>query len=179
MSRSGYTEDSDNYWDLIRWRGAVKSAIRGRRGQSFLREMVTALDAMPEKKLIAHELESPLGGEFCALGVVGHRRGFDMLSETALDPEDTEAVAKAFGIAEALVKEIVYVNDEEYFSRSMDSEKQAKGRWKHVRNWAELNIRRPDTAWLSPEAIQELDDYLYGERDYDEDYYGLTWEDVC
>jgi len=177
MSRSGYSDDCDG-WDLIRWRGAVASAIRGRRGQAFLREMATALDAMPEKKLIAHELESPLGGEFCALGVVGHRRGFDMLSETGLDPEDTCSVAKAFGIAEALVEEIVYENDESY-GIGKDPESVASARWQHMRNWVELNIRRPDTAWLSPEAFQELDDYLYGEHDYYEHYWGSTWEDVC
>jgi hypothetical protein len=37
MSRSGYSDDLEN-WSLIRWRGAVASAIRGRRGQAFLRE---------------------------------------------------------------------------------------------------------------------------------------------
>ena len=31
MSRSGY-EDGLEMWDLIRWRGAVASAIRGKRG---------------------------------------------------------------------------------------------------------------------------------------------------
>lgn len=55
MSRSGYTEDCDG-WDLIRWRGAVASAIRGKRGQAFLREALAALDAMPEKQLISHDL---------------------------------------------------------------------------------------------------------------------------
>ena len=38
MSRSGYSDDLDN-WDLIRWRGQVSSAIRGKRGQGFLREL--------------------------------------------------------------------------------------------------------------------------------------------
>lgn len=174
MSRSGYTDDGDG-WDLIRWRGAVTSAIRGRRGQAFLREMAAALDALPEKKLIAHELEAPLGGEFCALGAVGHRRGLDMLSESGLDPQDTLAVAEAFGIAEALVKEIVYVNDESYYTRSTDWEKQVRGRWRYVREWVELNIRRPDFPWLPSADIEELGDYLYGERD--EDLWGSTWED--
>jgi hypothetical protein len=46
MSRSGYSDDHSE-WDLIRWRGAVASAIRGKRGQAFLRELLVALDAMP------------------------------------------------------------------------------------------------------------------------------------
>jgi len=56
MSRSGYIEDWDDQWGLICYRGAVKSAIRGRRGQAFLREMLAALDALPEKRLITEEL---------------------------------------------------------------------------------------------------------------------------
>lgn len=35
MSRSGYTDDCDG-WQLIMYRGAVASAIRGARGQRLL-----------------------------------------------------------------------------------------------------------------------------------------------
>lgn len=35
MSRSGYSDDCYG-WELICWRGAVNSAIKGKRGQSFL-----------------------------------------------------------------------------------------------------------------------------------------------
>lgn len=56
MSRHGYTDSCDDNFALIRWRGAAKSAIRGKRGQAFLRELLAALDAMPEKRLIAREL---------------------------------------------------------------------------------------------------------------------------
>ena len=46
MSRSGYTDDMEDMWQHICWRGAVASAIRGRRGQAFLREMLAAMDAI-------------------------------------------------------------------------------------------------------------------------------------
>jgi hypothetical protein len=45
--------------------------------------LVAALDAMPDKRLIAHELRK--NGEVCALGSVGAARGLDL---EALDPED-------------------------------------------------------------------------------------------
>ena len=45
MSRSGYSDDCDT-WPLICWRGAVASALRGRRGQQFLIELRDALDAI-------------------------------------------------------------------------------------------------------------------------------------
>jgi hypothetical protein len=58
MSRSGFNLDGEyDQWACIRWQGAVKSAIRGKKGQAFLKELLSALDAMPEKKLIAEELE--------------------------------------------------------------------------------------------------------------------------
>jgi hypothetical protein len=45
MSRSGYSDDLDPL-ALGRWRGRVASAMRGKRGQAFLREMLAAMDAM-------------------------------------------------------------------------------------------------------------------------------------
>ena len=35
MSRSGYSDGLDE-WAMIRWRGAVKSAIRGARGRAII-----------------------------------------------------------------------------------------------------------------------------------------------
>ena len=53
MSRSGYTDDCEN---LEMWRGAVRQAIRGKRGQAFLREMLLALDEMSNHRLIQDDL---------------------------------------------------------------------------------------------------------------------------
>lgn len=129
MSRSGYTDDFNNGWTLIRWRGAVASALRGRRGQAFLRELIAALDALPEKKLIVHELE--VDGAVCAIGAVGRQRGIDM---TALDPEDHEKIAATFDVAHALTCEIFYINDEE-LGRATPEE-----RFLEVRRWAVSKI---------------------------------------
>jgi hypothetical protein len=105
MSRSNYSEDLES-WDLIRWRGAVASAIRGKRGQAFLREMLAALDALPEKRLIEDELVTPEG--CCGLGAVAIKRGLDVANVDAHDPE---SVAAAFGITVALAAEIEDIND--------------------------------------------------------------------
>jgi len=107
MSRSGYTDDCDDNWQMICWRGAVTKAMKGRRGQEFLNEMIAALDALPEKKLIADDLEHE--GAVCAIGSVGLARGIDM---SKLDPHEPDQVATAFGIAPAMAQEIVYMNDE-------------------------------------------------------------------
>ncbi|NDV73529.1 hypothetical protein [Burkholderia cenocepacia] len=107
MSRSGYS-DEDEDGTLGLWRGAVHRAISGKRGQAALRELAAALDAMPVKSLAAESLVNA-DGRFCTLGALGHARGLDM---APIDPEDWDAVAVAFNIAPAMVREIVYENDE-------------------------------------------------------------------
>jgi hypothetical protein len=129
MSRSGYSDDLDTL-DMGRWRGRVASAMRGKRGQQFLRDLLAALDAMPEKCLIAHELVAD--GEVCAIGSLGVKRGIDM---SKLDPEEPDDVAAAFGIATPMAKEIVYMNDEE--GRWDES---PQDRWKRMRDWVSRQI---------------------------------------
>jgi hypothetical protein len=126
MSRSGYSDDYDN-WSMIKWRGAVNSAIRGRRGQAFLKEMLAALDSLPVKCLIEGELET--AGEVCALGAVGQKRGIGM---TNVNPYDPKMVAGTFGISPALAAEIMYINDE---GVGYWVEETPPARWQRVRNW--------------------------------------------
>jgi hypothetical protein len=110
MSRSGYTDDGGDYSNL--WRGAVHRAIKGKRGQDALKELAAAMDCMPEKKLASESLVTE-NGEFCTLGVLGHARGLDM---SKIDPDDWDEVAKKFNLAPAMVREIVYENDESLVS---------------------------------------------------------------
>lgn len=134
MSRSGYSDDWDGSdWELICWRGAVLSAIRGKRGQAFLRELIEALDALPGKILIDEDLAR--NGEVCALGAVGKKRGLEM---SRVDPEDRDAVGELFGIAPALAAEIVYENDEAYFGPGTET---PEHRFARMRKWAEENLK--------------------------------------
>ena len=133
MGRSGYSDDCDG-WALIRWRGAVKSAIRGRRGQAFLRELAAAMDAMPEKILIAGDLKDE-DGCLCTLGVVGQARGCDL---AAVDVEDCEAVARMLAIPEALAAEVMFENDED-FAYGWRAETPEK-RWSRMREWVRSQI---------------------------------------
>lgn len=132
MSRSGYNEDCDG-WALVRYRGAVNSAIKGARGQKLLAELAGAMDEMPEKKLIAEELEA--NGCHCALGVVGKHRG---LALENIDPEDARGVSKVFDIAEALAREIVFENDYDY-GTYYDKETPEQ-RWARMRQWVDSHL---------------------------------------
>lgn len=130
MSRSGYSESCEG-WELIRWRGAVNSAVKGKRGQDALRELAAALDAMPEKKLISGELQTSTG-DVCALGSLAKHRGLDVAS---VDPYCRESVAGTFNIAEALAAEIMSVNDDWAWHGTPED------RWKTVRKWVADQIR--------------------------------------
>lgn len=134
MSRSNYNDDADNEWQVICWRGAVKSAMRGKRGQALLKEMLAALEALPERKLVDSELEH--AGSYCALGAVGAKRGL-LLSE--LDPDDADRVAAAFGIAPALAREIFFVNDEAGCWNETDEQ-----RWARVHRWVKASIKEEE-----------------------------------
>jgi hypothetical protein len=125
MSRSQYSDDFDNNWTLIIWRGAVASAIRGKRGQQLLKDIILALDAMPDKRLIAHALLQD--GDVCTLGALGCARQLDMAQ---LDPDEPEEVAQAFGVAPALVREIAFENDEAWGANETPEQ-----RWKRMRQW--------------------------------------------
>lgn len=141
MSRSGYTDDCEN---LALWRGAVDRAIKGRRGQKALRELATALDAMPIKALAAESLVNQ-SGEFCTLGVLGNSRGLPI---EAIDPEDSGAAAQAFDIAQAMVREIVYLNDEaDEYPRFIDGHwcrkpETPQERWARMRAWVDEQISK-------------------------------------
>lgn len=120
MSRSGYSEDCEN---LQLWRGNVERAIKGKKGQEFFRELLAALDALPTKRLIPHELVSE-DGECCALGAVALARKLDVAS---VDESD-------LGISSMLAQEVVYMNDE-YHRRNTPEE-----RWQRIRNWVASNL---------------------------------------
>lgn len=130
MSRSEYYDDADN-WNRICWRGAVNSALKGKRGQAFIREAIAALDALPEHKLIANKLEAD--GQFCTIGAVGKMRGIDMSN---LDPEDYNRVAATFGIAQAMAREIVFMNDEGSIGPQTPA-----NRWAMMRDWLTKQLK--------------------------------------
>jgi len=138
MSRSGYNDFDGDNWGLIRYRGAVNSALRGKRGQTFLREMVAALDALPKRRLGKEDLISE-EGDVCALGAVRWYRGQDLCD---LDPDNSEAVAAEFDIADAMAREIVFENDEPWSYPDRSSVE----RFRRMRAWASRNIRQDKRA---------------------------------
>jgi len=143
MSRHGYSDCVDDNWNLIMWRGAVASAIRGKRGQAMLRDLLAALDAMPVKRLITGQLQ--VGGDYCTLGALGAARGlplprlqdFDGYNwDTSGDAINDEQLAGMFDIATALAREIMFENDE-----GCHYDATPERRWSYMRGWVKCQIK--------------------------------------
>ena len=151
MSRAGYYDDWYGEGPPPEfWRQAVERAAKSKRGQQFMRDFRDALDAMPVKELVTRELRTP-GGAVCALGAVGTHRNVDM-SELlrAADDQDLEAwesdwecnvrensdiMSEWFNIAPALVREVMYTNDEGNYSPENPAQ-----RWQRMRRWVAEQI---------------------------------------
>ena len=128
MNRSGYgacDEDEADAW----WRD-VANAIASPKGQAFLRELAAALDALPDKALIAKELIDE-EGNCCAVGAVCKARGIDATHM------DSAAVAEWLGAPLLLVAEIIDRNDC-YHNDTPET------RWQRVRRWVDKRIRKDD-----------------------------------
>lgn len=156
MNRSNYGDGYDT-WQTIMWRGAVSSAIRGKRGQTFIKELIEALDAMPDKRLITGQLQKD--GCNCALGVVATARNVDTApiefpeDQYEIDEWHSQRVADALNIADALAREVMWVNDEFYERNDyalvegrwlrVHGPKQDPDvfRWQAVRKWAQQKLR--------------------------------------
>lgn len=131
MSGSHYSDDSDQR-DFAMWRGRVASAIRGKRGQQCFRDMLSQMDAMPEKVLIAHDWKNA-DGDVCAMGACAEFRKIDI---SKVDPEEPYEVAKALNIAYSLACEIACMNDDWPTESPVE-------RFKRMRKWISSQIKEP------------------------------------
>jgi hypothetical protein len=139
--------DSDDYdyepWMEGQAAGAMRRAVRGRRGQQLLRDLIAGLDALPVPELAAGSLENPETGCVCALGAVRLQRGADAVP-LRFDPTDPDVdwrdLAEPFDISETLANAVVGQN--EYYDESND-EPSRRRRWRSVRDWAVRNLTTP------------------------------------
>lgn len=134
MSRSGYVEDGFmNQLEFGRWRGAVRRAIRGQRGQAFLRDLAREMDAMPVKTLIDGDLITS-EGDCCTIGVICKARGLDV---SQVDPHDRDQVADLVGIAPAMAAEIEFENDDDFGPGQTPEQ-----RWVRMRKWVDDQLAK-------------------------------------
>jgi hypothetical protein len=59
------------------WDANMERIYCGKRGQKVLRELIAALLALPERRLVADVIQKPETGEVCAIGALAKYRGID------------------------------------------------------------------------------------------------------
>lgn len=130
--RSGYTDDWDGDGPPPEfYEQAVIRAFNGRRGRAAMRELLSALDAMPDKRLTDGQIQDSEGC-MCTMGVLAASRGMDL----ARVPYDPRELAAEVGLAQAMVREIISVNDDDFSWR----EETPEARWKRVRAWVASQV---------------------------------------
>lgn len=116
------------------------SAIRGKRGQAFLRRLAEAMDAMPEKRLIASALRT--GSDRCALGLLASEplsasEGVDEFYGD-WDKNFLAKLSKELDISRSLVREIAFQNDE----CTVEINETPEARWVRMRTWVRSRINK-------------------------------------
>ncbi len=104
--RISYSEEEDYPGEFDLYQGNCMRSIKGKKGQAALRELEQALLAMPDKRLIANELETA-DGDVCAIGALVKHRGVTPKS----DPEDMEEVGMELGMPRLVAWKVVALND--------------------------------------------------------------------
>ena len=140
MSRSGFYEADDYDRDAIlsmgRTRGRVASATRGRRGQSFLKAALSALDKMPDKRLAGGTF-GVRNGCMCFMTSIatetGRASAFTGVDLSYGDEAVCEKLAGAFDVAPVLIQELVWDNDEYPYANESE-------RWRGMRNRVAASI---------------------------------------
>lgn len=137
--------DSDGCQDfpgqLELYRANTERAIKGKRGQAFLRELEAALLALPEKRLA--EGGFICAGEVCALAALAlHRKCAEgktrsealmLIDEELGASDDPGFIAAKMKTSFNLAWEIMYLNDDEYRFGEMTPELRYEAMLKWVR----------------------------------------------
>ena len=134
MSRLYVNDDYDYRLEGL-MQGWLRSAVRGKSGQRFLRGLVAALDALPTPELSSGALEDSATGCCCAFGAVRRFRGPENVTLHYHPEEDTspDDLAKPFGVSQTLAWAVVQANDRKPLN---NSEPDRRLRWQEVRAWA-------------------------------------------
>jgi hypothetical protein len=140
MSRNYYSEDYEENAMHFLWPAIIARSINGKRGQKFLNALATAMDEMPEKRLIAGRLITP-EGECCTMGVICKARNIDVSDIHYNDPEEA---AKLLNISPTMAFEIVFQNDDyfDYNPHIGKTQETPDERWIRMRAWVDSKIRK-------------------------------------
>jgi hypothetical protein len=108
--RIGYSGEEDYPGQFGLWQGNCQRSLHGKAGQSALRELESALLALPDKRLIAERLQDDWG-DVCAIGAVAKQRNI-ITEEMKADAEHSmERVGEDLGMPRLVAWKVVEQND--------------------------------------------------------------------
>lgn len=137
--RISYSEDEDFPGQFGLWQANCVRSIKGKAGQTVLRELELALLALPEKRLIADELQT-VAGEVCAIGALVKYCGIE---KTQSDPEEMEDVGVELGLPRLVAWKVVALNDVEiqgHYEQGIYQPVTPEERYKRVLKWVQRQI---------------------------------------
>jgi hypothetical protein len=137
-------------WGYVRYRGALRNAIKGKRGQAFLKELLEAIEALPEKKLAVGAFRDR-DGCASALGALALKRGHSPDELAGFHYMTPDQLARFFGIQPVLIRHIVHMHDVEipficaYRHNNItleieDDEETRAEAWRDMHNWLNRSI---------------------------------------
>lgn len=120
MARINYSDEEETPGQFALWQANVERSVRGMRGQWALKELETALLALPAPRLVRNALADD--GEVCAVGCLvlalrvkrGDDRAAVLADLEASDPDDDEAaqrMAEPLGVPHLVGWKLVELND--------------------------------------------------------------------
>lgn len=150
MSR--YCNDSDSEYPSHWWQTDLERALTSGRGQRILREIETALRAMPERRLISDAIvewdEDEQAGAVCAVGAYAAFKqvqagkswadSFAMLAERHSGDADewqTEWLGRSVGLARTVAWYLGWLNDERF------GHLKPRQRWRAMLRWVRSEIK--------------------------------------
>ena len=115
--RIGYSEDEDYPGQFGLWQANCRRSLQGKVGQAALRELESALLALPDKRLIANKMIDS-EGDVCAIGALARYKGRDILAEPHVGDEDEfegdgemEEIGMELGMPRLVAWKVVELND--------------------------------------------------------------------
>jgi len=124
--RINFSDDEDYPGQFDLWQGNCERSLRGKRGQTELRELREALLGLLEKRLILNLLYDG-SGDVCAVGAYAKHKGLDL---SKFDPEDeTDQVGIEAGMPRLVAWKIVEVNDYQFESLTPEQRYEKMLRW--------------------------------------------------
>ncbi len=160
MARINYCDDEDFPGQFDLWNGNIERSCAGYFGQWALKELETALLALPKPRLVRKALADD--GDVCAVGCLvlalrekrGHDRAAVLADLQTSDPDDDDAaerMAVPLGVPRLVVWKLVALNDIECESRwdpvrQRSEDMTPEERFDHVLAWVRSHLARAEGA---------------------------------